>query len=57
VIRGIGKTLICVGILLFLFVAYQAVALWINPIPVQFFIANDFFLAMATGVGLFSAYI
>ena len=33
-----------VWISLFLFVAYQAVALWINPIPVQFFIANDFFL-------------
>ena len=46
-----------VWISLFLFAAYQAVALWINPIPVQFFISNDFFLAMATGVGLFSAYI
>ena len=42
---------------LFLFAAYQVVASWINPIPVQFYIANDFFLAMATGVGLFSAYI
>jgi signal transduction histidine kinase len=46
-----------VWISLFLFAAYQAVALWINPIPVQFFVSNDFFLAMATGVGLFSAYI
>jgi two-component system cell cycle sensor histidine kinase PleC len=40
-----------------LFVVYQPVAFWINPIPVQFLIANDFFLAMATGVGLFSGYI
>jgi two-component system cell cycle sensor histidine kinase PleC len=46
-----------VWISLLLFVAYQVVASWINPIPVQFYIANDFFLAMATGVGLFSGYI
>jgi two-component system cell cycle sensor histidine kinase PleC len=46
-----------VWISLLLFFSYQVVALWINPIPVQFYIANDFFLAMATGVGLFSAYI
>jgi signal transduction histidine kinase len=46
-----------VWISLLLFFGYQAVALWINPIPVPFYIANDFFLAMATGVGLFSAYI
>jgi signal transduction histidine kinase len=46
-----------IWISLVLFVAYQPVALWINPIPFPFFIANDFFLAMATGVGLFSGYI
>ena len=46
-----------VWISLVLLAAYQVVCLWINPIPVQFYIANDFFLAMATGVGLFSAYI
>src|SRR5258706_10876041 len=46
-----------VWISLLLFLAYQAVAAWLNPIPVNFYIANDFFLAMATGVGLFSAYI
>ena len=40
-----------------LFVAYQAVSLWINPIPLADYISNNFFLAMATGVGLFSAYI
>ena len=42
---------------IWLFVCYQAVGLWINPIPVPIFIANDFFLGMASGVGLFAAYI
>jgi signal transduction histidine kinase len=41
----------------FLFISYQVVTFWINPIPTPFLIANDFFLAMATGVGLFSAYV
>ena len=41
---------------LFMFVSYQLVALVINPIPLPTYIANTFFLAMATGVGLFSAY-
>jgi len=41
-----------------LFIAsYEVVALFINPIPIPTFISNTFFLAMATGVGLFSAYI
>ena len=42
---------------IFLFLSYQAVCLWINPIPTEFYISNNFFLAMATGVGLFSAYV
>jgi signal transduction histidine kinase len=42
---------------IWLFVCYQLVALWINPIPVPVFIANDFFLGMASGVGLFAGYI
>ena len=46
-----------VMIAIFLFVAYQVVCSWINPIPFEFYISNNFFLAMATGVGLFSAYI
>jgi hypothetical protein len=37
-----------------LIAAYQAVGLWINPLPAELFINNDFFLVMATGVGLFS---
>ena len=41
-----------------LFIAsYEIVALFINPIPIPTLISNTFFLAMATGVGLFSAYI
>ena len=42
---------------LFLLASYGIVALLINPIPMPTFISNTFFLAMATGVGLFSAYI
>jgi two-component system cell cycle sensor histidine kinase PleC len=41
---------------LLLVVSYQ-VACFINPIPMQYYISNNFFLAMATGVGLFSGYI
>ena len=46
-----------VMIAILLFVAYQAVCVWINPIPFEYYISNNFFLTMATGVGLFSAYI
>jgi two-component system cell cycle sensor histidine kinase PleC len=35
---------------------YQLVAGNINPLPLATFISNDFFLVMATGVGLFSGY-
>ena len=42
---------------IFLFLAYQVVSVAINPIPIEFYISNNFFLAMATGVGLFSAYV
>ncbi|HEY0281898.1 MAG TPA: histidine kinase dimerization/phospho-acceptor domain-containing protein, partial [Rhizomicrobium sp.] len=41
----------------FLVVCYQIVAIWINPVPLTTFISNDFFLIMATAVGLFSGYI
>jgi signal transduction histidine kinase len=46
-----------VMISIFLFASYQVACVWINPIPLQTYISNNFFLAMATGVGLFSAYI
>ena len=45
------------AIALFLVASYQVSALWINPIPPATLISNDFFLTMATAVGLFSGYI
>ena len=36
--------------------AYQVVAGFVNPLPFATFVSNDFFLVMATGVGLFSGY-
>jgi signal transduction histidine kinase len=41
----------------FLCLTYQVCAVLINPIPLIHYISNDFFLVMATGVGLFSGYI
>ncbi len=40
-----------------LIAGYQVTAAWINPVPFAVFISNDFFLVMATAVGLFSGYI
>ncbi len=37
--------------------SYQLSAIWIAPIPRQMLISNDFFLTMATAVGLFSAHL
>lgn len=42
---------------LFLFALYQPVALWINPIPTETHISNDFFLGMCVAVGIFSSYV
>ncbi len=36
---------------------YQPVAIWINPIEPYLIISNNFFLIMATGVGIFSCYV
>jgi len=36
---------------------YQAISLWVNPIPMSDYVSNNFFLGMATGVGLFCSYI
>ena len=41
---------------IFLVAAYQLVAGFISPLPTPTLISNDFFLVMATGVGLFSGY-
>ncbi len=42
---------------LLLVALYQVVIFFINPLPTHLAINNDFFLAMSTGVGLFSGYI
>jgi len=36
---------------------YQIVGIWINPINPTDLISNNFFLTMATGIGIFSSYI
>ena len=40
-----------------LFLIYQVIAVWINPVSPTDFVANNYFLTMATGVGIFSSYI
>lgn len=37
--------------------SYQVVSLYVNPISAHDYLANNFFLGMATGVGVFSSYI
>jgi two-component system cell cycle sensor histidine kinase PleC len=37
--------------------SYQVVSLFINPIDAHDYLSNNFFLGMATGVGIFSSYI
>ena len=46
-----------VFISLLLVALYQIVSTLINPIPLKDYLNNNFFLVMATAVGLFSAYI
>jgi len=45
------------AISIFLVGLYQVSAIYLNPIPREEFINNNFFLVMATAVGLFSSYI
>jgi len=40
-----------------MFAAYQVSTLLINPIPFKFYVSNNFFLTMASAVGLFSGYL
>lgn len=51
------KFLYGLGITLVLVLSYQLSAAVINPIPMDYYISNNFFLIMASGVGLFSSYI
>ncbi|MFM9865624.1 MAG: sensor histidine kinase [Micropepsaceae bacterium] len=43
---------VTVGLLLI----YQFVSLWLNPVSLTDYISNNFFLTMATGIGVFSSY-
>ena len=51
------KSLYSAMMSLVLFACYQVVALKINPVPFETYVSNNFFLAMASGVGVFSSYI
>jgi two-component system, cell cycle sensor histidine kinase PleC len=51
-LRYFYSNVIAIGIV----IAYQIAATVINPIPLPIFISNNFFLLMATAVGLFSGY-
>ena len=53
VIRFAYSMLVSVGLL----VTYQVISLWINPLTATDYISNNFFLTMATGIGMFSSYI
>lgn len=44
-------------IALVLFAMYQVVAGWINPIPTDLLLSNNFFLGMSVAVGIFSSYV
>jgi len=44
---------VTVGLLL----VYQVVSLWLNPVSLTDYISNNYFLTMATGVGIFSSYV
>ncbi len=51
------KFIFSLMISVFLCLSYQVSAVLINPIPITHYISNNFFLVMATTVGLFSGYI
>jgi signal transduction histidine kinase len=51
------KFLSSVAVSVFLVAAYQVVAIYINPIPPSVLLSNDFFLVMASAVGIFASYI
>ncbi len=40
-----------------LLLVYQIVSLWVNPVSLTDYISNNYFLTMATGVGVFSSYV
>jgi two-component system, cell cycle sensor histidine kinase PleC len=40
-----------------LLILYQIISIWINPVNPTEYLLNNYFLTMATGVGIFSSYI
>jgi len=52
-LRCINSTMIC----LTLFGLYQVSAIWLNPIPPEYLLSNNFFLGMSVAVGVFSSYV
>lgn len=51
--RFVYSAAVTLGLLL----VYQVVSLWLNPVSVTDYILNNYFLMMATGVGVFSSYV
>jgi len=51
------KFVYTVGAAMLLFTSYQFVALLVNPVPHEVYFTNTFFLAMATGIGIFTGYL
>jgi len=52
-LRCVNSTMIC----LLLFGLYQISAIWLNPIPPEYLLSNNFFLGMSVAVGVFSSYV
>ena len=52
-LRFAYSTSVTVGLL----ITYQAVVLWVNPVNATDYVLNNYFLTMATGIGIFSSYI
>jgi signal transduction histidine kinase len=51
------RSLLAAGVTITLVLGYQTSALLLNPIPLRFYVSNNFFLIMASAVGLFSGYL
>ena len=52
-LRCVNSTMICLA----LFGLYQISAIWLNPIPPEYLLSNNFFLGMSVAVGVFSSYV
>ncbi len=52
-LKFIASSVCAIGLML----AYQPVAIWVNPVPFGVHLSNTFFLAMAVVIGLFTSYL